>query len=208
MGNQKPATPIVATTKITDSLHLNIPINGIKDAMWSHVSLKQINQVPKNPGVYCFLLPESKLPKERVLILHGRTSGKKNNRSQYQFEFSYRATPFTEGSDLVIYVGKASNLHGRFKSHLSVNPEATTNQVLRGLVGKAKADIDKDALEVALEHLREHGTIYYREHYHKDELITPDPLHGAGKSLVADRDLLEIMLIARYAPPFNLKAER
>lgn len=208
LNANKPTKSIVATTKITDGLDLEIPTTGGKHSKWCKVILKNIDHIPKNPGVYCFVIPKTKIPKRRLLILHGRTFGSKSNRRQLQFAFYYRAAPFTDGSGLVMYVGKASNLHGRLKGHLSVNPKATTNQVLRGLVGKAKADIDIDALKEALEQLRNHGTIYYHEHYHKDELKAPDHFRGAGKSLVADRDLLEIMLIAKYAPPFNIKAER
>jgi len=199
---------IFAATEITVGLDLEIPTTGGKHAKWCNVTFKNIDHIPKNLGVYCFVLPDSKLPKRRILILHGRTFGSKGNRRQLQLEFCYRAAPFTAGSGLVIYVGKASNLHGRLKGHMSVNPEATTNQVLRGLVGKAKPAVDKAALEEALEHLRKHGSIYYREHFHRDEVIFPASLHDAGKSLVADRDLLEIMLIAKYASPFNIKAER
>ena len=41
-----------------------------------------------------------------------------------------------------------------------------------------------------------------------EENYDPRSDDEVGESHAADRDLLEIKLIARYAPPFNIKAER
>jgi len=61
----------------------------------------------------------------------------------------------------------------------------------------------------ALAHLLAEATIYYYELGHAHEFDSdPSEDDDVGESLTADRDLLEIKLIAKYAPPFNIKAER
>ena len=200
--------PILATTRLTQGLDHIVEAAGTSEAKWREASLQAIHGIPQVPGVYCFVLDEEYLPKERMLILHGRSFRPEGNRSQLQFRFHYTASILKEGSGLVIYVGKASNLHGRMKGHLSVNLESTTNQVLRGLSGKRKADLTAKELTASREKLLKNGKIFFFEHYHKDELEDHDRREDVGESLVAERDLLELKLIAKYAPPFNLKAER
>ena len=208
LNDKKHPTPILATTKLAADLDHIVATAGQKNSQWRSASLKKVNEIPKRPGVYCFVLPESDLPKERTVILHGRTFGSKDKRRQLRIHFYYSAAALTDGSDLVVYVGKAVNLHGRVKGHLSVDPEATTNQVLRGLVGKPHSDVTETALQDARRDLVEHGTVYYFEHSHPDEERDHSSLNDVGVSLVAERDLLELKLIAKYAPPFNIKAER
>jgi hypothetical protein len=209
MNKRKHPKPVFATTKVTSDLDRIVASVGNEGSGWCRASLQNLEGIPDNPGVYCFVLPESDLPKERRLILHGRTFGPKDARRQLQFRFEYSATALTRGSDLVIYVGKASNLRARLKSHRSVNRDATTNQVLRGLVGKPYCDLNTSELEGAWKNLIKHGTVYYFKHAHDDEIKNdPATMDEVGQSSVAERDLLEIKLIAKYAPPFNLKAER
>jgi hypothetical protein len=200
--------PILATTKVAADLDQIVASAGSEHAGWRKASPNKLEEIPKKPGVYCFVLPESDLPEARMLILHGRTFGPKGKRRQLQIRYHYSAAEFTKGSGLVVYVGKAVNLHGRIKGHLSVDPKATTNQVLRGLVGKPHTAVDSPALEKAKKHLAGHGTVHYFEHCHADEAKDHAKLDDVGECLVAERDLLELKLIARYAPPFNLKAER
>jgi hypothetical protein len=201
-------TPILATTKVGADLDHIVASAGRNDSKWCKASIDDLEVIPQKPGVYYFVLPESDLPKDRVLILHGRTFGSKGKRRQLQIRFDYSAAILTENSDLVVYVGKAVNLRGRIKGHLSVDPKATTNQVLRGLVGKPHTAVNKAGLIDAKKHLVAHGTVYLFEHSHPDEAKDHATLDDVGESLVAERDLLELKLIARYAPPFNIKAER
>jgi hypothetical protein len=208
MSDKKHPTPILATTRLTADLDRIVALAGSEDAGWRKASLKMLKEIPQKPGVYCFVLPENDLPRERVLILHGRTFGSKDKRRQLQIRFHYSADTLTEGSGLVVYVGKAVNLHGRIKGHLSINPKATTNQVLRGLVGKQHSAVDSPALKKAKMRVVGHGVVHYFEHCHADEAKDHVKLDDVGECLVAERDLLELKLIAKYAPPFNLKAER
>lgn len=208
MNEKKHPTPILATTKLTADLDEIVASAGMKESKWRKSSLRKIETIPQLPGVYCFVLPERDLPKERVLILHGRTFGSKDKRRQLQIRFQYEAAAIAEDSGLVVYVGKAVNLRGRIKGHLSINPKATTNQVLRGLVGSPHTAVDSSALRESKMHLIEHGIVHYFEHCHADEAKDHAALEDVGECLVAERDLLELKLIARYAPPFNIKAER
>ncbi len=109
---------------------------------------------------------------------------------------------------MVVYVGKASNIRARIKLHLSTHPQATTNQVLRGLVGKPHTHITRGVIEAAKQTLQANGSIYYMEHFHPNEATDCRLEDHVGESRVAERDLLEIKLIAAHAPPFNIKAER
>jgi hypothetical protein len=159
MNDKKRPTPILARTRLAADLDRIVAAAGSEDGGWRQAPLNELEKIPQTPGVYCFVLPESDLPPERVLILHGRTFGPKGKRRQLQIRFHYKAAAFTEGSGLVVYVGKAVNLHGRIKGHLSVNPKATTNQVLRGLVGKQHTAVDSPALKEAKKRLGGHGTV-------------------------------------------------
>jgi hypothetical protein len=203
--DKKHPTPILAQTKLGTDLDAIVASAGSSD--WFKTSLRNLEAIPKAPGVYCFVLPKECLPKERVVILHGRTFGKKNARRQLHFKFEYTAQVFAEGCGLVVYVGKAANLHGRVKAHLSTNVRATTNPVLRGLIGKPHPNVTTAGVEESRRNLVQHGMVFYFEHSHPDEKSNPAFIDDVGESFVVERDLLEIKLIAKYAPPFNLKAE-
>jgi hypothetical protein len=178
--------------------------------MWATARLtdKEINDISEDAGVYCFTMPEFALPEERALILHGRTFGGKGSRAQLQIKFTYEAQKFGDNDDLVLYVGKAAGLRARIKGHLSVDTRATTNQVLRGIVGGTHTSVRESSLRRALNSMREHARVHFFEHSLPSESIDFRTLAEAGECLVAERDLLEIKLIAKFAPPFNIKAER
>ena len=80
--------------------------------------------------------------------------------------------------------------------------------MLRGLVGKPHTHVTRAALQVARQTLEAHGSVCYKEHFHPYEAADCRTEDHVGECLVAERDLLEIKLIAAYAPPFNIKAER
>jgi hypothetical protein len=202
---------ILATTKLMADLDQIVASLGHQDTSWLRSRLKkdQVEKLSQNPGVYCVILPKSALPKNRTLILHGRTFGRRNARRQLQILYSYEPKAVISGSkDMIVYVGKAANIRARIKGHRSTNPGATTNQVLRGLIGKPKTQVTEKLLQCAKECLENHGSIYYVDHFHENELSDCRASDNAGECLVAERDLLEIKVIAAYAPPFNIKAER
>jgi hypothetical protein len=202
--------PILATTRLAADLDAIVESAGRQNSMWgsARVTDKGINDISEHAGVYCFTMPEFALPEERALILHGRTFGRKSTRAQLRVKYVYEARQFGDQNDLVLYVGKASRLRARIKGHLSVNVRATTNQVLRGLIGGSHTSVSKAALGAALIRMRTHARVHFFEHFHSNESTDFRTLDKAGECLVAERDLLEIKLIAKFAPPFNIKAER
>ena len=201
---------ILATTRLAADLDAIVSSAGCVGSRWqcSALSATDVPGISSSAGVYCFVLPEAALPTERALILHGRTFGKKQARRQIQIRFDYQAIQFAGREELVVYVGKAANLRARIKGHLSTHVRATTNQVLRGLVGGPHTAITSAALERARSVLQKLGSVHLVEHFHPNELIDHRTAAEIGECLVAERDLLEIKLIAKYAPPFNIKAER
>jgi hypothetical protein len=211
MSAKIPPQPILATTRLSTDLDNLVGSAAQADSLWKAVSLRDsdIRGISKNAGVYCFVLPESALPSQRRLVLHGRTFGSRGARRQLHVHFEYQPRKFARGEGLVVYVGKAASLRARIKGHLSVNTNATTNQVLRGIVGQPHRQVTQGALRIAREVLQKHGSVHYIEHFHHNESTANyRTVADIGECLVAERDLLEIKLIAQYAPPFNIKAER
>jgi hypothetical protein len=202
--------PILATTRLAADLDAIAKSAGDPSSRWASARLTEegIDDITELAGVYCFTMPKASLPKKRSLILHGRTFGSRGSRSQLRVEFAYEAQQFGNHSGLVLYVGKAARLRARIKGHLSTHPRATTNQVLRGLVAGSHAKASRISLSNALTTLRAHGQVHFYEHCHPSESRDLRGLDEAGECFVAERDLLEIKLIARFAPPFNIKAER
>ena len=72
MNDKQHPTPILATTELAADLDRIVAAAGSEDAGWHQASLNELERIPQTPGVYCFVLPESDLPPERVLILLGR----------------------------------------------------------------------------------------------------------------------------------------
>jgi len=210
MSSKPLPRPILATTRLMADLDTIVAAAGTMGSSWKEVALKNsgVDTITQNAGVYCFVLPESALPAARRLILHGRTFGRAGAKRQLYVKFNYQPKKLAGRDDLVVYVGKAGNIRARVKGHLSTDIQATTNQVLRGLVGCARTQITARKLEAARRTLQEYGSVHYVEHAHKNESADYRKSTDIGECLVAERDLLEIKLIAAYAPPFNIKAER
>jgi hypothetical protein len=200
----------LATTRLVSDLDPIVAAAGCKNSGWIVTGLdrKDLLQISSRPGVYLFVLPESALPEDRTLILHGRTFGPKGNKRQIRARFTYQPNVFGDFGGMVLYVGKAASIKARISGHLSTNIEATTNQVLRGIVGGAREKLSEVALKSAKKTLVELGKVYYIEHFIEGELVDYSKVDEIGACGVAERDLLEIKLIARFAPPFNIKAER
>ena len=134
-------------------------------------------------GNYAFLFPAADFQEDQVIALDG-PGGRK-----IPFIFSSSTQPTVDGL-LVAYVGKAANLHQRFRWHFGLAKKNTGAQVQYGLV-KAGACADRG---LAVDRMLRHCVIVYRE--------------LSGDENAANRDLLELSLCARFAPPFNIKSER
>src|SRR5262245_61725794 len=135
MATSNPPQPILATTRLSADLDEIVRAAADDGTAWKASALSEsgIRGISKNAGVYCFVVPASALPAERRLVLHGRTFGPNGAKRQLQVRFDYQPRKFSRGEGLVVYVGKAASIRARIKGHLSVNVQATTNQVLRGL---------------------------------------------------------------------------
>ena len=171
MTKKPPLQAILATTRLVADLDQIIASAAEAESLWKVSRLKEsdVGAISTNAGVYCFVLPEIALPRKRRLILYGRTFGKKGARRQLQTSFEYHPKKFARGEDLVVYVGKAANIHARIKGHLSVNTKATTNQVLRGLAAQSRRKPTQVELSRARKRLQKLGSVYYHEHFHENE---------------------------------------
>lgn len=142
-----------------------------------------LNHVVKKGGNYVFLFPEANFSEERKIILDG-PGGRK-----IPFHFSSKSHLPHSGL-FVAYAGKAANLSQRFQWHFSLAARNTGAQVQYGLV---KSGVCEDRQE-AVDFMLANATIFYRE--------------LSGDENAANRDLLELSLCAKFAPPFNIKSER
>ena len=144
---------------------------------WS--SIKHLDDVG---GVYAVLLPIAWFSQPRVIHLHAPH----NDEGPIPYEFTL--LELIEGFG-VVYVGRTRNLKRRLSFHLRNGKRKDGGQVKYGL-------FDCKLFEneiVALNKLRENARIIYT-------LLS-------GRENCANRDILEMWLFARYAPPFNIKSE-
>jgi hypothetical protein len=132
-------------------------------------------------GVYALLLPTIWFSPARIMDLHGP------NKCAIPFEFTL---PDLMDGYGVVYVGKSSNLCQRWQGHLTPGKRKDGGQVKHGLIDCGLARNEESALRI----LREHARIIYTE------LSAPEHC--------ANRDMLEMSLCTRFAPPFNIKSER
>lgn len=146
-------------------------------------SWQPLKHVEKKGGIYAFLFPEGHFSEVRQIALDGPAQRK------IPFSFSTRNHPPVEGF-LVAYVGKASNLLQRLRWHFNLAKSTTVAQVQFGLI---KSGLSQGRNE-AVKFMVQHGRVVYREF--------------SGDTHVVNRDLLEMSLIAQFAPPFNIKSER
>ncbi len=138
-------------------------------------------------GVYVFTLPASLFPKSNFIRLHAPHSHK-GERIPYEFTVE----PLTDSDGWsVVYVGRTIDLKRRFRGHLLPGARKDGGQVKYGLLDCGLCNGDPNE---GLRVLREKGRIFYTV------LSGPDQC--------ANRDILEMALCARFAPPFNIKSER
>jgi hypothetical protein len=150
-----------------------------------HSNWQTAKDVDEMAGVYAIILPVTLFSRPVTIPLHAphRHKGEK-----IPYEFTVPAV--TDDSFGVVYVGRTSNLLQRWRGHFSRGERKDGGQVKFGLVDCGLyADPDS-----ALRAVRANARILY--------VVLPGPAN------CANRDVLEMSLCARYAPPFNIKSER
>jgi hypothetical protein len=136
-------------------------------------------------GVYAILLPTVWFSPSRILHLH---APHKHEGKGIPFEFNL--PDFTGEGYGIVYVGRTANLRQRWRGHFCRGERKDGGQVKYGMVD-CGVSVDCDS---ALRDLRQHAQIIYT-------VLT-------GPENCVNRDILEISLCARFAPPFNIKSER
>ena len=90
---------------------------------------------------------------------------------------------------MVAYVGRSANLLDRVQGHFSLSRKSTLALVQYGLVNSQTCSTRADAVRFMLDN----ATLVY------------SVLNGAVN--VANRDVIEVALWAKYMTPFNIKSE-
>ena len=147
-------------------------------------SWKCIWELDGKAGLYAFLLPRSLFQRRHTFRLDGPA------RKKLPFAFSARDLQAVQRKYFVAYVGRTSNLLSRLQLHFHATKKSTAAQVRKALVSCGCVE----SPELALDFILQNGLIVYRV------------LKGDGN--VANRDIVEVALWAKYMCPFNIKSER
>lgn len=134
-------------------------------------------------GVYAFIFPGNLFSTTCRIHLHSP------NKQTIPFEFSSHPELLLSDGRMVVYVGRSANLLDRIQGHFGLRENSTLTQVRNGLVNAKICKNNRDAVLFMLEH----ATLAYTE------------LDGTIN--VANRDVIEVALWAKYMTPFNIKSE-
>lgn len=157
---------------------------GIRRSRTDWSPTEELSSLKFTGGVYAILLPTAWFSQGRILKLHGPHSLKKR-----KIPFRFTLPTFADGYG-VAYVGRTTNFQQRWSGHFGNGERNDGGQVKYGLSDCGVAT----TLVRARDMLREHAKIIYTA------------LDGTEQC--ANRDILEMALCARFAPPFNIKSER
>jgi hypothetical protein len=156
----------------------------ISDAGRGKRSWKCIWELDGKAGLYAFLLPRSLFQRRYTFQLDGPA------RRKLPFAFSARDLQAVHKKYFVAYVGRTSNLLSRLQLHFHATEKSTAAQVRKALVSCGYVE----SPELALDFILQNGLIVYR-------ILE-------GDDNVANRDIVEVALWAKYKCPFNIKSER
>ena len=138
-------------------------------------------------GVYAFLFPSRLFSKPRRIALHAPQKNK--GKQIIEFEFSSHPELILPNGHMVAYVGRSANLLDRVQGHFSLSKKSTLAQVQYGLVNSTTCSAREDAVRFMLDHTTLAYTVL------------------DGPENVANRDVIEVALWAKYMPSFNIKSE-
>jgi hypothetical protein len=159
---------------------------------WRTVSGKRI---PKDDGLYAFLLPRAAFPAPfRFSLFAPRKkkakAKKKSRKPTISFEVRVDELPEFRDGMFVAYVGRTTRLRKRLQEHFQRTKDSSCAQVRKAIKACLKTTSSKKAIKFMLANAQ---ILYY-----------PLP----GKENVANRDIIEVALWAEFHTPFNVKSER
>jgi hypothetical protein len=137
----------------------------------------------KKGGVYAFIFPNHLFRTPCRIKLHSPS------KQTIIFEFSSHPDLLLPDGRMVVYIGRSANLLDRIQGHFGLIEKSTLAQVRNGLVNSG---ICGDLTE-AVRFMLEHATLAYTK--------LDGPIN------VANRDVIEVALWAKYMTPFNIKSE-
>ena len=134
-------------------------------------------------GVYAFIFPAHLFSVPRRIELHSP------NKQTITFEFSSHPELLLPDGRMAIYIGRSANLLDRIQGHFGLSKVSTLAQVQFGLY---KSGMCSSRAEAVLFMLKD-ATLAYT--------VLDGPIN------VANRDVIEVALWAKYMTPFNIKSE-
>lgn len=134
-------------------------------------------------GVYAFIFPAHLFSAPRRIELDSP------NKQTITFEFSNHPELLLPDGRMVVYIGRSANLLKRIQGHFGLAKKTTLGQVQYGLY---KSGLCNDRAET-VRFMLKHATLAYT--------ILDGPIN------VANRDVIEVALWAKYMTPFNIKSE-
>jgi hypothetical protein len=148
---------------------------------WNRVSTSA------DAGVYAFLFPKRLFRASCTLVLYGPST--KGRPRQISFQLNASALPSPIEGHFVAYVGRSASLSHRLRLHFHATKKTSTAQVRKALEGclHLKGHAARDFM-------LQHATVAY--------------CRIPGDENVANRDIIEVALWAKFCTPFNIKSER
>lgn len=134
-------------------------------------------------GVYAFIFPSHTFNTARRIDLHSP------NKQTIPFEFSSHPDLLLTDGRMVVYIGRSANLLDRIQGHFGIREDSTLAQVRKGLQRSGICSDPKEAVRFMLEH----ASLAYT--------VLEGPVN------VANRDVIEVALWAKFMTPFNIKSE-
>ena len=145
------------------------------------------NAPDTSAGVYAFLFPTRVFPGSSLLHLHGPSV--KGRPRRIAFQLKVRALPQPLEGTFVAYVGRSASLRDRLPLHFHATKKTSAAQVRKAL----EACLGVNA-RTARDFMLAHARVAY--------------CRIPGDRNVANRDIIEVALWAKFCTPFNIKSER
>jgi hypothetical protein len=171
------------TFQARELLRATAPETARRPLAWGTVS----KALGSSAGIYVFLFSKRLFADAFSFDLHGPSSQHKPRRIRFQATTSTLPSPIR--GNFAAYVGRSANLGDRLRLHFHATKNTTSAQVRKAL--EACRNLKPHA---AIDFMLNHATVAY--------CTIP------GDKNVANRDIIEVALWAKYRTPFNIKSER